>query len=161
VRSVAGIAALIYFAVTANADALCIYGGKLYAKTTIEREFRDSGIVIKGTVLSEKEIVLTAAGEKDSEPGVVYRIRVDHAFKGAPANVIEDFSERDSGGFYLDAGNQYLLFLNPMADDDPAKGVAPGALRVNYNCGQSQPWNGLQVDTEELLAKLSARSPQP
>ena len=157
------VAALIFFACSASAHALCIYGGDLYAKTTIEQEFHDSSIVIKGTVLSEKDVLLRSTKEEGGEPGVVYRIRVDHAFKGMPAKVIEDFSERDSGGFYLDAGTQYLLFLNRMADDDRAKGVAPGALRVNYNCGQSQPWSGLKADTEELLARLStpSRSPQP
>jgi len=157
------IAALVFFASSTTAHALCIYGGNLYAKTTIEQEFRDASIVIKGTVLSEKEIVLTAAGEKDSEPGVVYRIRVDHVFKGMPANVIENFSEHNSGGFYLDIGGQYLLFLNPMADSDQAKGVASSALRVNYNCGQSQPWNGLKPVADELLSRLStsAHSPQP
>jgi hypothetical protein len=157
----ARVVALIFFASSASGHALCIYGGALYAKTTIEQEFHDSHLVIEGTVLSEKDIVSNAAGEEDGEPGSIYRIRADHVFKGTPASVVEYFTERDSGGFYLDAGTRYLLFLNPLSDDDRAKGAAPGALRVNYNCGQSQPWNGLKAEATEILARLSARSSRP
>ena len=88
-----------------GARALCIYGGKhfteakngdgsdrgLYATTTLADEFLDSTLVVKGTVLSSRNIGLDANG-------TIYRIRIDRTFKGKAPAVITDYTDRDSGG---------------------------------------------------------------
>jgi len=88
--------------------ALCVYDSKLYAKTTLEQEFRDAGLVVRGEVLSNRDI-------DDPDTGALYQIRIDQSSKGKPPRVLIYYSERDSGGFYLDTGTQYLLFLNPIS----------------------------------------------
>jgi hypothetical protein len=99
----------------------------------------------------------------DDEPGVVYSIKIDHWFKGKTPTIIKDFSERDSGGFYPDVGSEYLLFLNPISDEQAAenptwKRVAPDAMMVNYSCGQSRPWANVPLKDRQNLEALSRRS---
>jgi hypothetical protein len=155
--------AAILWGYASSADALCIYsgkhfeksasaefGGRLYAKTTLEDEFADSALVIRGAAVSSREI---RARDFDENPGVVYRIKVDQAFKGKPAPTLADFSERNSSGFYLTRGTQYLLFLDPI---DPTEKRAPGTMVVNYSCGQSRPWADVSLRDREHLANLSA-----
>ncbi|MGH7925459.1 MAG: hypothetical protein ACREQH_12805 [Candidatus Binatus sp.] len=79
------------------ASSLCVYDRQLYAKTTLEQEFRDSQVVVRGKVLSDTDV-------NDPYPGVFYKIQVLQIFKGAPAPVLTDYSERDSGALYLDTG---------------------------------------------------------
>jgi hypothetical protein len=62
------------------------------------------------------------------------------------------FTWRDSGGFYLDRGaahdfgGEYLLFLvAPAPGETPAP--PPHTTGVNYNCGQSRPWNQVSART--------------
>jgi hypothetical protein len=145
---------LLFLASASSANALCVYKGDLYAKTTIEQEFQDSKFVVLGTVLSSREIPIPD-NDLNAESGVIYRIRINQVFKGRAPSVIANYSERNSGGFYLDVGTQYLLFLNPMTVDDGAKQVAPGALRVNYSCGQSRPWREIAAEAKKRLATLS------
>lgn len=154
-----------------GAHALCIYGGKhfeksgqpdfqgrLYAKTRLQDEFQDAALVVKATVLSSREIPLAEEeSNSDAQPGVVYQLRISRTFKGRSATELDNFSERDSGGFYLDVGTQYLLFLDPMRQDDWARRVAPGALRVNYNCGQSRPWKDVGLQARKQLNRLALR----
>lgn len=131
-------------ACVAPAHALCIYDGELYAKTTLSQEFRDSAIVVRGKVVSSKD--MWPWGE-DEEWGTVYKIEVEQTYKGAPPPVLTFLTERNSGGFYLDDGVEYLLFLTPWDRTDRWMKVAPGAYGVNYNCGQSRPW--AEVPTAE------------
>jgi hypothetical protein len=158
-RSVAsGILLALIAGYALTADALCIYGGRLYAKTTLEQEFRDSAVVIEAKVISSRDTF------EDDEPGVVYRINIERWFKGTTPGVIEDFSERDSGGFYLNVGTDYLLFLNPISDEEAAanpswRNAAPDAMMVNYNCGQSRPWANVALEDRRKLAALSQPSP--
>jgi hypothetical protein len=140
-----------------EAKALCIYKGQLYAKTTPEQEFRDSALVARARVISSRDTF------EDDEPGVVYSIKIDHWFKGKTPTVIRDFSERDSGGFYLDVGSEYLLFLNPISDEQAAKNptwkrVAPDAMMVNYSCGQSRVWANVALKDRQNLEALSRQS---
>jgi hypothetical protein len=150
-----------------SADALCVYDGRhfeksaaqefkgrLYAKTTLEDEFADSSLVVRGTVLSSREKSFS-----ESDGGVSYRIKVGQSFKGEPPGEIRDFTERNSGGFYLDVGTQYLLFLNPITAHGLELESGPGAFMVNYNCGQSRPWANVAPRDRSRLLELSNRPP--
>ena len=162
---------LMIWAYPINAHPLCVYGGKhfeksakpdfggrLYARTTLDDEFQDSALVVKGTVLSNREIPISDNEQNSrAEPGVVYHIRMDRTFKGHTTKELDNFSEHDSGGFYLDVGAQYLLFLDPMAADDWARRVVPGAVRVNYGCGQSRPWKDVGSQAKRQLNRLASK----
>jgi hypothetical protein len=138
-----------------SANALCIYKGNLYAKTTLAQEFEDSSIVIRGKVLSELRRYFS--NEKDGDLGVLNQIRVEQVFKGKAPAVVRYYTAVNSGGFYLDKGEDYLLFLNPIARIEWKK-VAPRAMLVNYNCGQSRLWAQIPGNDKTLLNALSERA---
>jgi hypothetical protein len=152
------VAAVVLLGTASGTFALCIYNGQLYTKTTLEQEFRDAGLVVRAEVMSSDDI-------HDPYLGVLYHVRVKQTLKGNPTTVLLDYSERDSGGFYLDVGTEFLLFLNPI---DPGDAVtylgqnwatrAPGAMMVNYSCGQSRPWNEVPSKDRELLNALSKQT---
>lgn len=151
--------ALALFTACSTARALCIYHGKLYAKTSLEQEFRDATVVVRGVVVSSKNIYPSDDSD-DSDPGVLYRVKVEQSFKGKPPAMLTDYTERNSGGFYLDLGTEYLLFLNPITPkaerEFPSwKKNAPDALTVNYNCGQSRPWGEVSAEDRRRLGKMS------
>jgi hypothetical protein len=132
------------------AGAVCFHNGKLYGKTATAQEFAESRYVVRARVESGH----SHFGAPTS--WTLYRLRLLHAFKGAPPKTFMFYTRRDSGGFYMDAaqgapdaGGDYLLFLNPTkaAADDPS--VARGTMWVNYECGQSKPWT--DVSTVELM----------
>jgi len=151
------IGAVAFLVRPSAALAVCMYHGQLYAKPTLAQEFRDSDLVVRGEVVGSEDV-------HDPELGVFYHVRVKQTFKGRPIAVLLDYSERDSGGFYLDAGTEYLLFLNPI---DPGDAVvylgqnwakrAPGAMMVNYSCGQSRPWSEVPSKERKLLNALSTQ----
>jgi hypothetical protein len=141
-----------------NAYALCAYGDVLDATTSLDREFRDATLVVKGDVLSSQEITMPD-GEDDVDYGVLYKIRIDHVFKGKAREALAYFSHRDSGGFYLQVGREYLLFLNPLSESDWAKS-ASGAMVVNYNCGQSRQWAEVSLTDRKRLNILSEQGSQ-
>jgi hypothetical protein len=92
-------------------------------------------------------------------------VRVEQTFKGKSGAVVVDYSERDSGGFDLDVGTEFLLFLNPIDPHDAVVYLGrnwasrvPGAMMVNYNCGQSRSWNKVPSRDRELLNALSAQA---
>ena len=154
---IAAVALLVAYA--SNAHALCIYRGKLYAKTTLEQEFHDAKVVVRAVAISSKDLYPSDDSD-DSDPSVLYRVRVEQSFKGKPPEILVDYAERNSGGFDLDVGTEYLLFLNPITPDAarefPAwKKNAPDALMVNYNCGQSRPWAKVSAEDRGRLSKLS------
>ena len=136
-----------------EANALCTYNGVLYAKTTQEQEFHDSRFVVRATVIKIEE--KPQRDNSPTEPGVLYVLKLDETFKGKLPATFTYYSERDSGGFYLDQGKQYLLFLNPMTLDDLASHIAPHALRINYNCGQSALWAQVSPNDRKHLHALS------
>jgi len=137
--------------------ALCIYNGDFYAKTSLEQEFRDSSLVIKGKVLSNRDITIP---DTDEDVGVVSRVQVASVFKGKAHKIVTYYSRRDSGGFYLDKGTDYLLFLDPIRTTEWAKDY-PGAMVVNYNCGQSEPWGEVSAPDREQLRRLSKDDNHP
>lgn len=135
---------------TCRANGLCIYKGKLYAKTTIQQEFADSSWVVVARVTAEDEHWRDYDGGYD--PWTIYQLQVVTRFKGNPPANIRFFTYNNSGGFYLDKGGEYLLFLDPISSDSDAPKAAGDATEVNYNCGQSKDWSEVsEADRSELL----------
>lgn len=133
--------------------AVCIYNGELYAKTSVSQELRDAKLVIRGKVVANRDIGIPDA---DQDMGVVSRIQVEQIFKGTSGKIITYYSRRDSGGFYLDIGKDYLLFLDPISGTEWAKDY-PGAMVVNYDCGQSRPWDEVPAADLETLRSGNTR----
>jgi hypothetical protein len=152
-------AALALTVSAASAEAVCVHNGTLYAKTTLAQEFAESRWVVRARVESGR----SSFGESGS--WTLYRLRLIHAFKGAPPAHFRFYTRRDSGGFYLDSrrggpdvGQDYLLFLNPgeaAAGEDPP--VARGARWVNYECGASKPWKDVNAIERRRLSALERR----
>ena len=141
-------------------SALCIYHGVDNAKTSIAREFRDSKWVVRAHVVSADY-----HWSDEDESWALYRLKVVKSYKGKLRTQFTFFTERNSGGFYLDGSggapdfnNDYLLFL--VSDDWSKAGrpFAKDALRVNYNCGQSKVWNEVTAsEAAELIALSQGR----
>jgi len=133
----------------APAHALCVYRGDLYGQSTLQGELAESRRVVKATVIDERP--MQPWGE-DGEVGSLYTLRVEQTFKGAPTPTIAVFTERNSGGFYLDTGETYLLFLTDSHRPIWRPHVG-NAFRVNYNCGQSRPWIDIPAADRARLMK--------
>ncbi len=156
-RPYAAVAALaLALLPTGPMDALCIYKGRMNAKTTLPQEFSDSKWVVRAKV--------TAAQNYRSDEGeswTIYNLRVRSTFKGAPPSRLKLFTYRDSGGFYLDRGmdadleRDYLLFLDPISKSLSVPVAARSATEVNYNCGQSRAWTGVTVADQRQIARLA------
>jgi len=133
----------------APAHALCVYRGDLYGQSTLQGELEESLRVVKATVIDER--LMQPWGE-DGEAGSLYTLRVEQTFKGNTARTITYFTERNSGGFYLDKGETYLLFLTPSHRPlwRPHVGDAYG---INYSCGQSRPWAEVPAADRARLMK--------
>ena len=137
------------------ADALCIYKGVDNAKTSFAEEFRDSQWVVRAHVVSADY-----HWSDEDESWVLYRLKVVTSYKGKLASRFTFFTERNSGGFYMDGDGgvpdldgDYLLFLVPNGPARNGPASAKGALWVNYNCGQSKPWAEVtRKETAQLLA---------
>ncbi len=144
-------------ALPCTAHALCIYKQEFSAKTTLAQEFRDSRWVVRAEVISARQW-----RPRDGEAGTTYRLRVVRSYKGRLPTDFVFFTERNSGGFYLDRGaepdigGQYLLFLvpNPRPAIGPAE--ARNAVWVNYSCGQSKPWAAVPATERRTLQRLSS-----
>ena len=138
------------------ADALCIYHGQTYAKTTVAQEFADSQWVVRVRVTAADD---HWSDEEDSWS--LYHLQVLTSFKGNPPARIAMFTYRDSGGFFLDKGmandlgGEYLLFLDPVSHRETAPGTAKNATEVNYSCGQSKVWSAVSTSERQELEKLS------
>ena len=141
------------------ANAVCIYKGKMYAKTTLSEEFSDSKWVVRVEVSAADNHWSDYIGAAD--PWTIYHLRVLTSFKGEPPATIELFTYRDSGGFYLDKGakanigGEYLLFLNPASQDKDVPAAAHSATEINYSCGQSRAWADVNHAARKELAKMS------
>ncbi len=152
------VAAILSCPLMPSAHALCIYHGKMYAKTTVAQEFADSQWVVRVKVVAADD---HWSDEDDS--WTIYHLQVLTAYKGKPPARIEMFTYRDSGGFYLDKGlannlgGEYLLFLDPISHEDSAPASAENATEVNYSCGQSKAWNALTGSERQELLRLSHR----
>lgn len=145
------IAATLSLTTASAAQALCSYNGVLYARTTLQQEFADAPVVLRGRLV----LAVSGGPTDDHGPWTVYQLETVSAFKGEPPRRISVATERNSGGFYMDRdggapdiGQDYLLFLQPGDDE--------GSWRVNYSCGQSRPWREVDVAAQEALQALSA-----
>jgi hypothetical protein len=152
------IAAVLSLTAAPAAQALCLYRGAMDARTTLQQEFADAPVVVRARVIS----AVSGGPTAETDPWTVYELEVVSTFKGDPPMRVSVFTERNSGGFYMDlggdgpdVGQDYLLFLQPLdsARDGPA--VARGALGVNYSCGQSRPWREVDTATQEALRALA------
>lgn len=139
------------------ARALCTYHGVDNVKTTLVQEFRDSRWVVRAHVVSADY-----HWSDEDESWVRYRLRVVENFKGRLPQRFAFFTQRNSGGFYMDGKDaapdmdgDYLLFLVrlPRRSTDPT--AARDALWVNYNCGQSRPWAEVKPAEAKQLRVLS------
>jgi hypothetical protein len=156
------IAATLSLTTAPAAQALCIYRGALDVRTTLPQEFTDSSWVVRARVISAEQGETTP----ERDPWTLYRLEVISAFKGDPPSRIAVFTERNSGGFYMDrdaggpdVGQDYLLFLQPLEMSGDGPPAARGAQRVNYSCGQSRPWREVDAAAQDqLLAGLPRES---
>jgi Carboxypeptidase regulatory-like domain len=95
------IALLVSFATQAN--AICTPDLRVCA------EFFESDAVFVGTVTSVR---YWPEGLQGSDPGLSYALKVRRVYRGPATPIIRVFSERNSGGYYLDVGSTYLLFAS-------------------------------------------------
>ena len=94
----------------------------------VKEEFKSSDIVIVGTVISFTNILDSDGFIK----GTFYSIRISEVLKGNPGQVIELYSENDSGRFPMKIGVAYLLF----AYNGVFEGVKGLHLAID-SCGNS------------------------
>ena len=137
--------------------ALCIYHGVDNAKTSIAQEFRDSDWGVRAHVVSA-DYHWSDTGES----WTLYQLRIVKAYKGKLSTRFALFTERNSGGFYMDndggtpdVDRDYLLFLTPRSFSTVGASATKGALRVNYSCGQSKVWSDVTADEAAELSQLS------
>ncbi|NBB17647.1 hypothetical protein GVN21_19985 [Caulobacter sp. SLTY] len=159
------VALLAAVGAASRAEAVCIYRGVMYAQSTITGEFRESSLVIKGTVIENIE-VRTDSEVRDFDY-VIARIRVDGVFKGIAGREVLLISERNSGGFYVNEGEQYLLFFEPPAPASWSRGVPreridplrslPRPRYINNGCGQSVRWSEVSAEKRRVLDYEVAR----
>lgn len=159
-------AALVGTAVGSPAAALCSYNGVDNARTTVAQEFADSRWVVRARVLSGKDGTVEQGKPDEGMGWTLYRFAVVETFKGSPPERIRFFTERNSGGFYMDRawvplpkghdiGGEYLLFLNPIDSYLGRPEAAAGATFVNYSCGQSGVWSSVPRSSRRLLMRLA------
>lgn len=88
---------------------------------------------------------------------ILYRLRVVETFKGLPGPTINFFEEVSSGAFYVDIGEEYLLFFNYHRPYPGRGSAARGTVRVRYACGQSKAWGKVKPVDLNRVRLLSAR----
>jgi hypothetical protein len=154
------------------ATALCYYHGQFNVHTTIAEEFAESRWVVRARVLSATDCWGDTDGCRDPDaPFSIYWLKVVHSYKGNPPPSLKFFTERDSGGFYMDRpwvklpaghdiGGEYLLFLVPNTWSR-AHRATRNSVFVNYSCGQSKPWTEVPTSARKLLDQLSKRNHRP
>ncbi|WP_428332023.1 hypothetical protein [Novosphingobium sp.] len=139
------------------ASALCIYHGVDNAKTSIVREFHDAKWVVRAHVISADY-----HWSDEDASWTLYHLKVVKSYKGKLRTRFAFFTERNSGGFYMDyAGGapdldrDYLLFLVSDGWSKADRPFAKDALWINYNCGQSKVWNEVSAHEAAELVTLS------
>jgi hypothetical protein len=76
--------------------------------TPVDEERKESQVVVIATVVSSRQVPQSW----DSLDGTNYVVHIDQKVKGKQTGEITIFSEHSEDGFNLQAGKQYLLFLN-------------------------------------------------
>lgn len=151
------VSAAFLLTTAASAEALCIYRGVDNARTSLRQEYADARWVVRARVLSATRGVVEAGMPDAGMLWIVYRLQVVRSYKQEPPQQITFYTMRNSGGFYMDIGGDYLLFLNPIPPHQGQPRAERGAAFVNYNCGQSRPWREVSAASRRLLASLSIR----
>lgn len=142
-----------------QAQAFCMYRGVMYAQSTITGEFRESSLVIKGTVI--ENIHVPSNPDTEGDDYVLARVRVNSVLKGVAGREVLLISQRNSGGFYVDPGVEYLLFFDtpvqanwsrnyPREGIDPLRSL-PRPRYINNACGQSVPWAEVSAKKRGVL----------
>lgn len=154
------VCASLLITVSVPASALCSYNRVDDAKTSIAREFHDSKWVVRAHVMSADY-----HWSDEDESWTLYRLKVVKSYKGKLRTRFTFFTERNSGGFYMDGASgtpdldrDYLLFLVPGGRSKAGPPFAKDALRVNYNCGQSKVWEEVTAHQAAELVALSQGS---
>lgn len=130
---------------------------------TFQQEFREADVVVRSRKVSEINAWDDEPGRAfksrwgEGGPVVLYRLNVMETFKGSPGPRIHFFQERNSGAYYLDADQDYLLFLNYIRPSPGRPTAARGAMYVRYACGQSMPWTKVTARNLSTLRRLTAR----
>lgn len=152
------IAAGLCLAPLSSAQALCVYRGELYARTTLEQEFADARWVLRGRVIAAVDNWSDGSLGEDEEPWTLYRVQVVERFKGDSPVEVAVFTYRNSGGFYMDGpregphiGGEYLLFLQPTGGLRSLPDIARDGTVVNYSCGQSKAWAEVDAVLSAML----------
>jgi hypothetical protein len=86
----------------------------------VDGEFQNSIFVLTAKVMSERDDFTPMP------PEIFYRVARLKSFKGKPPAALTIRTERSSGGFYMDVGKTYLLFV-----------AQEGSDYVIDNCGYS------------------------
>ena len=155
------IAAVLSLTPLSAAQALCVYRGALDARTTLSQEYADADQVVRARVVS----ALDGGGEADGEYWTLYQLETLTTFKGRMPDRFSLFTERNSGGFYMDrdgggadVSGEYLLFLKPSEPGVGRPAAAREAFVVNYSCGQSRRWAEVGTADAMMLEALAART---
>jgi hypothetical protein len=160
---------LLLICFDAAANAVCYYKGEWNKRTTLREEYVDSKWVARVRVLSAIDGVVEPGKPDAGMSWTVYRLKVVERFKGRPPGEIKFFTDRNSGGFYMDrpwvplprghdVGGEYLLFLNPIEPHPHRPSASAAAAFVNYSCGQSREWRQVSRESRLLLRKLAAQN---
>ena len=86
-------------------NGLADEGYEWRAHPSVEKEFRDSPIVLVGKVIKAGNYL-----SKDSVDGTFYSVEVTETLKGSPAKTLELYCENSSGRFPMEVGDSYLVF---------------------------------------------------
>jgi hypothetical protein len=134
---------LFAFFATSSAHAYCGRGNP-----SIEQEFEDSDVVLRGLVTAESH----AAAAGSFEDGTFYTVSVAEALRGKVGKTLRLFSENSSGRFQMTKGREYILFAS----------MEQGRLSVD-NCGNSGelPGSAAVLVAARKLAKTPNTSMQP
>ena len=151
-----GLAAAMAGLLAATAsNAQCLYSGTGIAPTTtVEQEVRDAPIVVRARVVSQRNVYPHDSRDPDGHQTAT--VRVLQAFKGGIRGPIRYFSWKNSSGFDLRTGPDYLLFLTPAKTGEFGPNEAQG-FQIHAACGQSRPWSAVTDVARAELQRMARR----
>ena len=84
----------------------------------VDKEFQNSIFVLTAKVISARDDFEPVHPKSNRYyPATFYRVARLKNFKGTPPAVLTIYTERSSGGFYMDLGKTYLLFVTREGSD--------------------------------------------
>ena len=101
---------ILALTVSADASAVCADG----RTPSVKEEFRDSDVVVFGTVLAER----TVSSPEDPEgfEETIYRFSPSRVFKGGAPRYIDLHSPNTSSRFPMTPGESYVVFARSTRD---------------------------------------------